>query len=181
MRALPPQNENMQRVQIEWVKNKIRLGVLRKDFLEEFTKKYNVSVPTLDNRIKSARDELEGEFEQNRIKYQAEAENDPEMAATMNNLKQSKKLIYDSISYIILKKQKKITINGEERMILDLDLRDAPYLRTLWEMNLIGLGEPTTVSKTEVKGSFSTHDIMEATIKLKQAVDNDRTRTINHT
>jgi exonuclease VII small subunit len=143
------QNQTSKEIQINWIVNKLENGEQRERFLEEFTRIYKLSIATFDNRLKEARKRYNLILEENKKENDRKLRNNPNFEEMTTKLLETKKTIYDSITYIILNKRKKVLINGVEKIVLDIPLREANYLKTLWEMTLTGLGEPTTISKNE--------------------------------
>ena len=162
-----PKKVDQRQVQIDWIVNRLKEGKERADILQEFTKRYNLKTKTFDNRLKIARERFEQYREETKEENDKKLREDPEWSKTHANLLKSKKLIYDSISYIIQRRQKKVNIGGKERIVLDVDISEARNLKTLWEMNLVGLGEPTTVSqnKTDITTKGESINKIELTIE----------------
>lgn len=161
-------NQTQKQIQIDWIVNQLEQGKERQDFLQEFTKIYKVKTKTFDNRLKEARELHKSILEARKKENDKTLSKDPEWEKTRSKLLESKKLIYESLGYIILKNKKKVKINGEERTVLDLELSNSRDLKTIWEMMMVGLGEPTTVSKTENKTEISG----EINYEYKQALNN---------
>jgi exonuclease VII small subunit len=167
------QNKTSQEVQINWILMQLQQGKQREDFIQEFSSIFKLTERTADTRLKEARNRFEQILEANREENELKLKDDPEWQKTHANLLESKKLIYDSLSWIILSRQKKVKINGVEKTVLDIDLSDARDLKTIWEMNLTGLGEPTTISKgaLEVTDTDKTA-LTEAYNRLTKALEN---------
>ena len=144
-----PKQTDQRQVQIDWIVNKLKEGKKTTDILQLFTAKYSLKEKTFYNRLEHAQKLYERYREETKEENDKKLREDPEWSKTHANLLKSKKLIYDSISYIIQRRQKKVNIGGKERIVLDVDISEARNLKTLWEMNLVGLGEPTTVSQNK--------------------------------
>lgn len=144
------QNHTSKRVQIDWIKDKIRQGKQRAEFLQEFTVKFNLVERTLDNRLVIAKSELDEELRTKRIAQEKDLEKDETWQQTKRNMIKSEQLIYDSISYMILRNQKKVDIGGVEQTVLDIPLERAGAVKQLWEIVRLGQGKPTQFDKNEV-------------------------------
>ena len=167
------QNKTSQEVQIEWIINRLKEGKQREEILEVFGSIWKLGRSTFDTRLKEARDRFEQILEANREENDQKLKEDPEWAKTTANLLKSKKMIYDSLSYIILSRQKKVKINEIEKTVLDIDLKDSRDLKTIWEMCLTGLGEPTTVTKNlNENKDLDKASLAEAYNKLTKAIEN---------
>ena len=142
-------NKTSQTVQVNWLLMQLQQGKQREDFISEFIRMYKLSQPTFDKRLKVARQQYELILEANQKENEQKLKKDPEWEKTHANLLESKKLIYDTIGYLIINKRKKVKVNGVEKTVLDFSLDDARNLKTIWEMNLIGLGEPTSYVKND--------------------------------
>ena len=158
------QKQTQKHIQIDWIVNQLDNGKERQDFLQEFTNLYKTGVKTFDNRLKEARETHKSILEERKKDNDKTLRQDPEWEKTRLKLLESKKLIYESLSYIIFKKQKKVNIKGEERVVLDLDLENSRDLKTIWEIMSVGLGEPTTVTKNDTK--LSAGEDVEISVKL---------------
>ncbi len=144
------QNHTSKRIQIDWIKDKIRQGKQRGDFIQEFTSLFNLVERTLDNRLVIAKSELDEELRAKRKAQEKDLEKDETWQQTKRNMIKSEQLIYDSISYMILRNQKKVEIEGREQIVLDIPLERAGAVKQLWEIVRLGQGKPTQFDKNEV-------------------------------
>ena len=145
------QNQTSKEIQIDWIVNRLKNGEQRENFLEEFRRIYKLGKATFDSRLKVARERYSLILKDNKEENDKKLRNDPNFDEMTSKLLETKMTIYESISYIILSKRKLVKINGVEKIVLDIPLREANYMKTLWEMTLTGLGEPTTISKNDNK------------------------------